>query len=406
MKKISGGVCAAKGFKASGVHCGIRKNRTKRDLALIYSEKVANAAAVYTTNLVKGAPLIVTKNHIADGKAQAVICNSGNANTCNANGVEIAERTSDLLASVLGIKPADVVVASTGVIGQPMVIDPFARGIPAAAAKLTATEQGSTDAATAIMTTDTHKKEYAIQFELGGKMCTVGAIGKGSGMIAPNMATMLAFYTTDAAVSPVLLEKALKTVVPGTYNQMSVDLDTSTNDTLIIMASGLAGNPEICEENEDYHAFVAALTAIAEHMCAEHAGDGEGATHLITCEVTHAPDLKTARAVSRSVVCSNLFKAAVFGRDANWGRILCAIGYTPGDFSIDKVCVWLSSAAGEVYVCENAAYHPYSEDEAAKVLAEHDVLVKVDMGTGDASAKAWGCDLTYDYVKINGDYRT
>ena len=210
----------------------------------------------------------------------------------------------------------------------------------------------------------------------------------------------------DAAVSPVLLEKALKTVVPGTYNQMSVDLDTSTNDTLIIMASGLAGNPEICEENEDYHAFVAALTAIAEHMCAEHAGDGEGATHLITCEVTHAPDLKTARAVSRSVVCSNLFKAAVFGRDANWGRILCAIGYTPGDFSIDKVCVWLSSAAGEVYVCENAAYHPYSEDEAAKVLAEHDVLVKVDMGTGDASAKAWGCDLTYDYVKINGDYRT
>ena len=225
-------------------------------------------------------------------------------------------------------------------------------------------------------------------------------------MIAPNMATMLAFYTTDAAVSPVLLEKALKTVVPGTYNQMSVDLDTSTNDTLIIMASGLAGNPEICEENEDYHAFVAALTAIAEHMCAEHAGDGEGATHLITCEVTRAPDLKTARAVSRSVVCSNLFKAAVFGRDANWGRILCAIGYTPGDFSIDKVCVWLSSAAGEVYVCENAAYHPYSEEDAAKVLAEHDVLVKVDMGTGDASAKAWGCDLTYDYVKINGDYRT
>jgi len=269
-----------------------------------------------------------------------------------------------------------------------------------------APDRGSPDAAPAIMTTDTHKKEYAIQFELGGKMCTVGAIGKGSGMIAPNMATMLAFYTTDAAVSPVLLEKALKTVVPGTYNQMSVDLDTSTNDTLIIMASGLAGNPEICEENADYHAFVAALTAIAEHMCAEHAGDGEGATHLITCEVTHAPDLKTARAVSRSVVCSNLFKAAVFGRDANWGRILCAIGYTPGDFSIDKVCVRLSSKAGEVYVCENAAYHPYSEEEAAKVLAEHDILVKVDMGTGDASAKAWGCDLTYDYVKINGDYRT
>ena len=250
------------------------------------------------------------------------------------------------------------------------------------------------------------RKEYAIQFQLGGVTCTVGAIGKGSGMIAPNMATMLAFYTTDAAVSPAMLQKALREVVPGTYNQMSVDLDTSTNDTLLILASGLAGNAPIEAEGPDYDAFVAALTAIAEHMCAEHAGDGEGATHLITCEVTGAPDLKTARAVSRSVVCSNLFKAAVFGRDANWGRILCAIGYTPGDFSIDKVCVWLSSAAGEVYVCENAAYHPYSEEEAAKVLAEHDILVRVDMGLGSASAKAWGCDLTYDYVKINGDYRT
>ena len=317
-QEVAGGICAPKGFAAAGVHCGIRANHAEKyDLALIKADVRCAAAGVYTTNKVCGAPIKVDRAHLKDGYAQAIIVNSGNANTC-----------------------------------------------------------------------------------------TVGAIGKGSGMIAPNMATMLAFYTTDAAVSPILLEKALKTVVPGTYNQMSVDLDTSTNDTLIIMASGLAGNPEICEENADYEAFVAALTAIAEHMCAEHAGDGEGATHLITCEVTHAPDLKTARAVSRSVVCSNLFKAAVFGRDANWGRILCAIGYTPGDFSIDKVCVWLSSKAGEVYVCENAAYHPYSEDEAAKVLAEHDVLVKVDMGTGDASAKAWGCDLTYDYVKINGDYRT
>ena len=356
------------------------------------------AAGVYTTNKVCGAPIKVDRAHLADGYAQAIVVNSGNANTCAANGVALAEECCALVGKALNMDEKDVLPASTGVIGQPMVIDPFARGIPAAAEKLAATAQGSTDAATAIMTTDTHKKEYAIQFELGGKVCTVGAIGKGSGMIAPNMATMLAFYTTDAAVSPILLEKALKTVVPGTYNQMSVDLDTSTNDTLIIMASGLAGNPEICEENADYAAFVAALTAIAEHMCAEHAGDGEGATHLTTCEVTHAPDLKTARAVSRSVVCSNLFKAAVFGRDANWGRILCAIGYTPGDFSIDKVCVWLSSKAGEVYVCENAAYHPYSEDEAAKVLAEHDILVKVDMGTGEASAKAWGCDLTYDMI--------
>ena len=378
-KEVMGGICAPKGFAAAGVHCGIRANHTEKyDLALIKADVRCAAAGVYTTNKVCGAPIKVDRAHLADGYAQAIVVNSGNANTCAANGVALAEECCELVGKALDIDAMDVLPASTGVIGQPMVIDPFARGIPAAAAKLAATEQGSTDAATAIMTTDTHKKEYAIQFELGGKMCTVGAIGKGS----------------------------LKTVVPGTYNQMSVDLDTSTNDTLIIMASGLAGNPEICEENEDYHAFVAALTAIAEHMCAEHAGDGEGATHLITCEVNHAPDLKTARAVSRSVVCSNLFKAAVFGRDANWGRILCAIGYTPGDFSIDKVCVWLSSAAGEVYVCENAAYHPYSEDEAAKVLAEHDVLVKVDMGTGDASAKAWGCDLTYDYVKINGDYRT
>ena len=375
-KEVAGGICAPKGFAAAGVHCGIRANHSEKyDLALIKADVRCAAAGVYTTNKVCGAPIKVDRAHLTDGYAQAIVVNSGNANTCAANGVALAEECCELVGKALNIDAKDVLPSSTGVIGQPMVIDP-------------------------------HKKEYAIQFELGGKMCTVGAIGKGSGMIAPNMATMLAFYTTDAAVSPALLEKALKTVVPGTYNQMSVDLDTSTNDTLIIMASGLAGNPEITEENADYDAFVAALTAIAEHMCAEHAGDGEGATHLITCEVTHAPDLKTARAVSRSVVCSNLFKAAVFGRDANWGRILCAIGYTPGDFSIDKVCVWLSSAAGEVYVCENAAYHPYSEDEAAKVLAEHDILVKVDMGTGDASAKAWGCDLTYDYVKINGDYRT
>ena len=332
--------------------------------------------------------------------------NSGNANTCAANGVDLANECCALVAQQLGIAAEDVLPASTGVIGQPMTIDPFARGIPAAAARLQASAEGSSEAAKAIMTTDTYEKEYAIEFELAGKTCRLGAIGKGSGMIAPNMATMLAFYTTDAAVSPELLQKALRAVVPTTYNQMSVDLDTSTNDTLIIMASGLAGNPEICEENADYAAFVAALTAIAEHMCAEHAGDGEGATHLITCEVTHAPTHEIARAVAKSVVCSNLFKAAVFGRDANWGRILCAIGYTPGDFSIDKVSVRIASKAGEVFVCENAAYHPFSEDEAYAVLGEHDILVKVDMGTGEASGKAWGCDLTYDYVKINGDYRT
>lgn len=405
-KVIEGGVCAAKGFSASGVHAGFRANPNKLDLAIIKAEVRCAAAGVYTTNKVYGAPIKVDRAHLADGYAQAILVNSGNANTCAANGVALANECCALVAEAIGVAEEDVLPSSTGVIGQPMTIDPFARGIPAAAALLQADAAGSDLAAHAIMTTDTYPKQYAIQFELGGKTCTVGAIGKGSGMIAPNMATMLAFYTTDAAVSPAMLQKALRAVVPTTYNQMSVDLDTSTNDTLLILASGLAGNPVVDAEGEDYEKFVAALTAIAEHMCALHASDGEGATHLITCEVTHAPDHATARAVAKSVVCSNLFKAAVFGRDANWGRILCAIGYTPGDFSIDKVSVWLSSAAGEVWVCENAAYHPYSEEEATKILSEHDVLVKVDMGTGEACGKAWGCDLTYDYVRINGDYRS
>ena len=407
MKQIQGGVTAAKGFEAAGVEAAI-KYQNRKDMALIVSKAPCTVAGTFTSNVVKAAPVLWDKQIVEHSAfAQAVVVNSGIANACTGRqGLDCCEAEAKCAGELLGVPTDAVLVASTGVIGMQIPVDKITAGIEKLVAAKADTLEAGSDAAHAIMTTDTHKKEYAIQFELGGKTCTVGAIGKGSGMIAPNMATMLAFYTTDAAVSPTLLEKALKTVVPGTYNQMSVDLDTSTNDTLIIMASGLAGNPEICEENADYAAFVAALTAIAEHMCAEHAGDGEGATHLITCEVTHAPDLKTARAVSRSVVCSNLFKAAVFGRDANWGRILCAIGYTPGDFSIDKVCVWLSSKAGEVYVCENAAYHPYSEDEAAKVLAEHDILVKVDMGTGDASAKAWGCDLTYDYVKINGDYRT
>ena len=403
---VPGGVCAARGFSASGVHCGIRPNHPKEDLALIRASVRCTAAGVFTTNKVKGAPITVDKAHLADGYAQAIVVNSGNANTCAANGVALAEECCGLAAAALGVAAEDVLPASTGVIGQPMTIEPFARGIPAAAAALQNSPAGSTAAATAIMTTDTVQKEYALQFTLGGRTCTLGAIGKGSGMIAPNMATLLTFYTTDAAISAPLLHKAISRVVPETYNQMSVDLDTSTNDTLLILASGLAGNPPIETEGPDYEAFVAALTVIAEHMAALHASDGEGASHLITCQVTGAKDKPTARAIAKSVVCSNLFKAAVFGRDANWGRILCAIGYTPGDFSIDKCCVWLESAAGSVYVCENAAYHPYSEEEAARVLAEHDILVKVDMGEGDARAKAWGCDLTYDYVKINGDYRT
>ena len=405
-KVIEGGVCAAKGFAAAGVHAGFRANPGKLDLAIIKADVRCAAAGVYTTNKVYGAPIKVDRAHLADGYAQAILVNSGNANTCAANGVDLANESCALVAQQLGIAKEDVLPSSTGVIGQPMTIAPFAAGIPAAAAQLEANANGSHQAALAIMTTDTYPKEYAIEFELDGVTCRLGAIGKGSGMIAPNMATMLTFYTTDAAVSPTLLQKALRTVVPTTYNQVSVDLDTSTNDTLLIMASGLAGNTPVTEEGPAYEQFVSALTAVAEHMCALHASDGEGATHLITCEVTGAPTHEVARAVAKSVVCSNLFKAAVFGQDANWGRILCAIGYTPGDFSVDKVCVWLSSENGEVFVCENAAYHPYSEEEASHVLAAHDITVKVDMGTGEASGKAWGCDLTYDYVKINGDYRS
>ena len=407
MKEITGGVTAAKGFQAASTAAGI-KYKDRKDMAMIYSEVPCKAAGTFTTNIVKAAPVKWDHNVVYNSKAaQAVVINAGIANACTGEeGMGYCRQTAEKVEKVLGIAADEVLVASTGVIGMQLPIDRICNGIDAMVPLLKGDTGSGTEASKAIMTTDTKNKEVAVTIEIGGKTVTIGGMCKGSGMIHPNMCTMLSFVTTDAAISKELLQEALSADVQDTYNMISVDGDTSTNDTLIIMASGLAGNPEICEENEDYHAFVAALTAIAEHMCAEHAGDGEGATHLITCEVTHAPDLKTARAVSRSVVCSNLFKAAVFGRDANWGRILCAIGYTPGDFSIDKVCVWLSSAAGEVYVCENAAYHPYSEDEAAKVLAEHDILVKVDMGTGDASAKAWGCDLTYDYVKINGDYRT
>ena len=406
MKIISGGVCAAKGFQAAGVHCGFRANPNKKDLALIVADVRCTAAGMYTSNKVKGAPITVDKAHLTDGHAQAILVNSGNANTCAANGIDLANECCRLAAGALGLKEEDTLPSSTGVIGQPMTIDPFAKGIPEAAAQLAGGEAGSTAAAQAIMTTDTYPKQYALQFTLGGKTCTLGAIGKGSGMIAPNLATLLTFYTTDAAISAEMLDKAIHQVVPATYNQLSVDLDTSTNDTLLILANGLAGNEPVTAEGEDYDNFVAALTAIAEHMAALHASDGEGASHLITCQVSHAKDKATARAIAKSVVCSNLFKAAVFGRDANWGRILCAIGYTQGDFSVDRCCVWLESAAGSVYVCENAAYHPYSEEEASKVLAEHDILVRVDMGDGEAEGKAWGCDLTYDYVKINGDYRS
>ena len=404
-KSIPGGICAPAGFSAAGVHCGIRHNHSKLDLALIKADVRCAGAGCYTTNKVYGAPITVDREHLKDGYAQAIVVNSGNANTCAPNGIELAKETCEIVANELGISADDVLPASTGVIGQAMSINPFAKGIPAAAAKLAATDAGSHDAATAIMTTDTHSKEVSIEFPIGGKTCRMGAIAKGSGMIHPNMATMLLFITTDVKVEPAVLQAALSSVVPATFNQISVDGDTSTNDTVLLLASGLSG-AEVQPGTADYDTFVAALTQVAEQLSREMAGDGEGATKLLECIVTGAPDLLTARAVSKSVIHSSLFKAAMFGADANWGRVLCAIGYTPGDFDISKTAVRLKSKAGEVFVCENAAYHPYSEDEAAKVLKEDEIQILVDLGSGDFTAKAWGCDLTYDYVKINGDYRT
>ncbi len=405
MKLINGGVCAAQGFKASGVHCGIRKNRTKRDLALIVSDVPASAAAVYTTNLVKGAPLEVTRRHIENGVAQAVICNSGNANTCNANGLEIAEQMSALIADALNLKADDIVVASTGVIGQPLDITPIQNGIPALVAGL-ASDEAACAAAEGIMTTDTVKKEVAVEFELGGKTCRLGGIAKGSGMIHPNMATMLVFITTDAAIAPEMLKKALSTDIASTFNMVSVDGDTSTNDMVSVLANGMAGNPTVTAEGEDFTTFMQALNTVTVELCRMIAGDGEGATKLLECTVSGADDMQTARTVAKSVICSSLLKAAMFGADANWGRVLCAIGYSGADVDVHRVDVAFRSAKGEIVVCENGAGVPFSEEVAKEILLERNIDILVSIGDGDVSATAWGCDLTYDYVKINGDYRT
>ena len=404
MKIITGGVCAAKGFQANGIHCGIRKNHSKRDLALIYSEVPATAAAVYTTNLVKGAPLLVTKAHIADGKAQAVICNSGNANTCNADGIEIAEAMSKLVAQQLSIPASDVVVASTGVIGQKLKLEPIAAGLPALAEGLN--PDGSAEAAEAIMTTDTLRKEIAVEFELGGKTCRLGGIANGSGMIHPNMATMLVFLTTDAAISAEMLQKALSGDVAGTFNMVSIDGDTSTNDMVTILANGMAGNAEVDTEGADFTAFMTALNSVTVQLCRRIAGDGEGATKLLECRVEGAENLSTARTVAKSVICSSLLKAAMFGADANWGRVLCAIGYSGADVDVQRVDVTFRSPKGTVEVCKNGAGVPFSEEEAKAVLLEKEIEILVKLNSGDAEATAWGCDLTYDYVRINGDYRT
>ncbi len=404
MEIISGGVCAAKGFKANGIHCGIRKNKSKRDLSLIFSEKEASAAAVYTTNLVKGAPLTVTKKHLENGKAQAIICNSGNANTCNADGIEIAEKMSDLLSYELKIPNNNVVVASTGVIGQPLDIEPIKNGIPSLVEGLS--DNKSIEAAEGIMTTDTKVKEIAVSFEIGGKTCKIGGIAKGSGMIHPNMATMLVFITTDCAISPEMLQKALSSDIKNTFNMVSVDGDTSTNDMVTVLANGMAENEEITSYGEAFDTFMKALNTVTVHLCRCIAGDGEGATKLIECSVTGAKDDETAKTVAKSVICSSLTKAAMFGADANWGRVLCAIGYSGADVDVNKIDVAFKSQKGEIPVCVNGAGIEFSEEKAKEILLEDEIEIKVALNDGEFSSTAWGCDLTYEYVKINGDYRT
>ena len=403
IKTIDGGICAAKGFSAAGIHCGIRKNRDKRDLALIVSEKKAAAAAVYTTNLVKGAPIAVTKKHIGNGFAQAVICNSGNANTCNADGIEIAEKMCGIVEKETGIEADDVIVASTGVIGQRLDIAPIENG---AAELCAALGKNSGDAAEAIMTTDTVKKEIAVSFTAGGKECRIGGIAKGSGMIHPNMATMLVFITTDAAIRPEMLQKALSDDIADTFNMVSVDGDTSTNDMVSVLANGMAENEEITEENADFAEFCKALNTVTVYLCKMIAGDGEGATKMLECSVSGAKDRACAKTVAKSVICSSLLKAAMFGADANWGRVLCAIGYSGAEVDVNKIDVSFKSAKGIVDVCKSGAGIDFSEEKAKEILSEKEIEILVELNGGDAKATAWGCDLTYDYVKINGDYRT
>jgi len=404
MNMINGGVCAAKGFKANGIHCGIRKNRTKRDLALIMSDVPATAAAVYTTNLVKGAPLTVTKQNISNGTAQAVICNSGNANTCNSNGIEIAKAMCALVSEDTGVAADDVVVASTGVIGQPLDIEPIKNGMAELAKGLTS--EGSQLAAEAIMTTDTVLKEIAVEFTVDGKTCHIGGIAKGSGMIHPNMATMLVFITSDVSISAEMLGKALSCDIQNTFNMLSVDGDTSTNDMVTVLANGMAGNKTIDSEGADFDTFMQALNTVTVALCRMIAGDGEGATKLLECTVSGAEELETAKICAKSVICSSLLKAAMFGADANWGRVLCAIGYSGAKVNVNTIGVSFRSKAGEIEVCRDGFGVPFSEEKAKEILLEKEIEILVSVGNGDYTASAWGCDLTYDYVKINGDYRT
>lgn len=401
----NGSVTSPQGFTGAGI-CGSVKasNTTKRDIALIKSDVLCNTAAVFTKNLVKSSAITVTQKNIENGKAQAVVVNSGNANTCNADGIEKAERMCGLAAEALNIDKTDIIVASTGVIGQPLPIEPFEKSVPELANIMS--RDGGTDVAEAIMTTDTVKKEAAVAVELGGKTVTIGAVAKGSGMIHINMGTMLSFVTTDAAISSDMLKSALVEAVEQSYNMVSVDGDTSTNDTLAVLANGLAGNEEITTRNEDYRIFTDALIALCKSMAKKLAADGEGATKLIVCSVSGAKTVIDAKGVAKAVICSSLVKAAMFGSDANWGRVLCAIGYSGCDVDVNLVDVSFRSKAGEIPVCKNGAGIDFSEELAKEILSENEIEIIVNLNDGDSNAEAYGCDLTYDYVKINGDYRT
>ncbi|MCL2084383.1 MAG: bifunctional glutamate N-acetyltransferase/amino-acid acetyltransferase ArgJ [Oscillospiraceae bacterium] len=403
---VPGGVTAPKGFRASGVHCGIRKNTEKKDLALIVADCECAAAAVYTTNLVQAAPIAVTRRHLLNGRARAILANSGNANACAADGEENALRVCAAAAKELNIPAEDIIVNSTGVIGQRLPIERIEAAMPELAAALDAGHGGADAAARAIMTTDTVKKEIAVTFELGGVNVTLGAIAKGSGMVRPNMATVLVFFTTDCAVSPGLLNDALSDAVKVSLNRVSVDGDTSTNDMAAILASGMAGNKLIGAKNGDYEIFRAALTHTATRLAKELARDGEGATKLVVCRVSGADDEQTAERLSMSVTSSSLVKAAMFGADANWGREMCAMGYAGARFDPSRVSISFSSGNGEVAVCQNGCGLDFDEDKAKLVLSGKEILIDISIGRGTASAETYGCDLTYDYVRINGEYRS
>ena len=407
LKFIEGGVCAAQGFQAAGIHVGVKTHATwKKDVALIVSDVDCAAAAMFTTNVVKAAPIHVDKKHLADHHARAIIANSGNANACAPQGEENAEKMCAAAAKAIGCKPEDVLVSSTGVIGQTLKVQVIEDGLPELYGALAHSVEASDAAAHAIMTTDTVKKEVAVETTVGGKTVRMGGIAKGSGMIHPNMGTMLCFLTTDCAISGEMIHEALKETVTKTFNRISVDGDTSTNDSCIVLANGLAGNAEITSKGADYDAFVEALRTLCTELARKMAADGEGAKHLITCTVSSAADEKSAETLARSVISSTLTKAAIFGADANWGRVLCAMGYSGAQFDPDKVSVHFASAAGDIAVCEQGRGLPFDEDLAKKILTEHDVEIRIEMHAGTASVTCWGCDITYDYIKINGDYRT